>query len=62
MLMRMERKNMAKYDDFRIIFKSDMIVNSPDAYLTTLPDELAPKIRDAFFNIGKKDPEAFKTS
>lgn len=61
MLKRMERKSMAKYDDFRIIFKSDMIVNSPVAYLTSLPEELRAKIRDAFFKIGEKDPEAFKT-
>ena len=32
-LLRMERKGMAKADDFRIIFKSDLIVNSPMAYL-----------------------------
>lgn len=61
MLMRMERKGMAKYADFRIIFKSDIIVNSPTAYLTSLPEELRAKIRDAFFGIGQKDPEAFKT-
>jgi phosphonate transport system substrate-binding protein len=61
MLKRMERKSMAKYDDFRIIFKSDIIVNSPTAYLTSLPDALKSKIRDAFFGIGGKDPEAFKT-
>lgn len=60
MLMRMERKNMAKYSDFRIIFKSDLIVNSPITYLTSLPDDLKAKIREACFNIGTKDPEAFK--
>jgi phosphonate transport system substrate-binding protein len=60
MLKRMERKGMAKYDDFRIIFKSDMIVNSPVAYLSALPEDLKAKIRDAFFNVGSKDPEAFK--
>jgi phosphonate transport system substrate-binding protein len=48
MLMRMERKNMAKYADFRIIFKSDQIVNSPYAYLTTLPEELRKKDKAAF--------------
>ena len=32
-LLRMDRKGMAKADDFRIIFKSDQIVNSPMAYL-----------------------------
>jgi phosphonate transport system substrate-binding protein len=61
MLKRMERKSMAKYDDFRIIFKSDMIVNSPVAYLTSLPEELRTAISNAFFNVGTKDPEAFKT-
>jgi phosphonate transport system substrate-binding protein len=60
MLRRMERKGMAKYDDFRIIFKSDMIVNSPVAMLSALPDDLKAKIKDAFFNVGKNDPEAFK--
>ncbi len=60
MLRRMERKNMAKYDDFRMIFKSDMIVNSPVAMLSELPDDLKAAIRDAFFNVEKNDPEAFK--
>ena len=59
MLMRMERKNMAKYADFRIIFKSDIIVNSPYAYLTTMPDDLRKAIYDAFYNIEKKDKAAF---
>ena len=59
MLMRMERKNMAKYADFRIIFKSDIIVNSPYAYLTTMPDDLRKTIYDAFYNIEKKDKAAF---
>jgi phosphonate transport system substrate-binding protein len=60
MLMRMERKGQAKYSDFRIIFKSEQIVNSPVAYLTTLPEDLRGLIRDAFLNVGTKDPEAFK--
>ena len=60
-LKRMERKGMAKYDDYRIIFKSDQIVNSPVAYLAELPADLKAKIREAFFSVDKKDPEAFKT-
>lgn len=60
MLRRMERKSMAKYDDFRIIFKSDQIVNSPFAMLNTLPAELQASIKDAFFSIEKNDPEAFR--
>ena len=60
MLRRMERKDMAKYDDFRMIFKSDMIVNSPVAMLSALPDDLKASIKDAFFSIAKNDPEAFQ--
>lgn len=58
-LKRMERKGMAKYDDFRIIYTSELIVNSPYAYLTSLPPELKAKIREAFFSIDKKDQAAF---
>ncbi|MFG1348554.1 phosphonate ABC transporter substrate-binding protein [Xanthobacter autotrophicus] len=58
-LKRMERKGMAKYGDYRIIFKSDQIVNSPYAYLSDLPAELKAKIRDAFFAIDKNDKAAF---
>ena len=60
MLRRMERKTMAKYDDFRIIFKSNQIVNSPFAMLNTMPADLQASIKDAFFNIQKNDPEAFQ--
>ncbi|QRG07514.1 phosphonate ABC transporter substrate-binding protein [Xanthobacter dioxanivorans] len=58
-LKRMERKGMAKYDDYRIVFKSDQIVNSPYAYLADLPADLKAKIRDAFFSIEKNDKTAF---
>lgn len=58
-LQRMARKNMAKAEDFRIIYKSDQIVNSPMAYLTDLPEELKAKIRDAVLNIATKDKAAF---
>jgi phosphonate transport system substrate-binding protein len=61
MLMRMERKNMAKYADFRIIFKSAQIVNSPVAFLTTLPEDLRATIKTAFFGVDKKDPAAWQT-
>jgi phosphonate transport system substrate-binding protein len=59
-LRRMERKGLAKYDDFRIIFKSDQIVNSPIAYLKSLPDDLKKAIRDAVFSFATKDPEGFQ--
>jgi phosphonate transport system substrate-binding protein len=58
-LQRMARKNMAKADDFRIIFKSEQIVNSPMAYLTDMPEELKAKIRDAVLNLATKDKVAF---
>jgi phosphonate transport system substrate-binding protein len=38
-LLRMARKNMVKAEDFRIIYKSEQIVNSPMAYLTELPED-----------------------
>ncbi len=43
-LLRMARKGMAKVEDFRIIFKSELIVNSPMAYLSTSAAE--PQGRD----------------
>jgi len=58
-LMRMERKNMAKYADFRIIFRSDQIVNSPMAYLTTLPAALRSAIRTSVLEMPQKDPQNF---
>jgi len=58
-LQRMARKNMAKAEDFRIIFKSEQIVNSPMAYLTDMPEELKTKIRDAVLNLATKDKVAF---
>ncbi|MDX3806644.1 phosphonate ABC transporter substrate-binding protein [Bosea thiooxidans] len=58
-LLRMARKNMAKAEDFRIIYKSDLIVNSPMAYLTDLPEDLKAKIRDAVLNLATQDKAAF---
>jgi phosphonate transport system substrate-binding protein len=59
-LRRMERRNMARYDDFRIVFRSEQIVNSPHAYLRALPDELKAAIRTAMFEMPQRDPEAFR--
>ena len=58
-LMRMDRKGMAKYADFRIIFRSDQIVNSPMAYLTTLPSDLRTAIRTTVLEMPQKDPQGF---
>lgn len=58
-LLRMSRKGMAKAEDFRIIYKSDLIVNSPMAYLSDLPPELKAAIRNAVLSIATKDKAAF---
>ena len=58
-LLRMARKGMVKAEDFRIIFKSDQIVNSPMAYLNTLPDDLKTAIRSAVLELATADKRAF---
>jgi len=59
-LLRMARKGMVKAADFRIIFKSEQIVNSPMAYLTSLPAELKAAIRTAVLALPQQDPAAFE--
>lgn len=59
-LLRMSRKGMAKAEDFRIIFKSEQIVNSPMAYLTSLPANLKAAIKTAVLELAIKDPVAFE--
>jgi phosphonate transport system substrate-binding protein len=59
-LLRMAAKKMVKAEDFRMIFKSDQIVNSPFAYLTDLPTDLKAKIRQVVLDMPKTNPEAFK--
>jgi len=58
-LTRMVNKGMLKKEDFRIIFKSPLIINSPYAYLADLPPELKEQIRKAFFEAATKDKAAF---
>jgi phosphonate transport system substrate-binding protein len=55
----MARKGMAKAEDYRIIFKSEQIVNSPMAYLTNLPADLRAAIKKAVLEIAQKDKAAF---
>jgi phosphonate transport system substrate-binding protein len=59
-LQRMARKGMVKAADFRIIFKSEQIVNSPMAYLDSLPAELKAAIRSAVLNLPQWDPAVFE--
>jgi phosphonate transport system substrate-binding protein len=58
-LLRMDRKGMAKAADYRIVFKSELIVNSPMAYLATLPANLKAAIRQAVLEVATKDKAAF---
>lgn len=58
-LLRMDRKGMAKAADFRVILKSDQIVNSPMAYLTDLPADLKAAIRKAVLDLATDDPDTF---
>jgi phosphonate transport system substrate-binding protein len=66
-LTRMLAKNMVKSsdgkqltkEDFRIIVKSDLIINSPYAYLSDLPEDMKAAIRKAFLEAADKDKEAF---
>jgi phosphonate transport system substrate-binding protein len=66
-LTRMLNKGMVKSadgtpmnkEDFRIIVKSDLIINSPYAYLSALPDDMKAAIKKAFLEAAQNDPEAF---
>ena len=49
-----------KKEDFRVIVKSDLIINSPYAYLSDLPDDMKAAIKQAFLDAPQKDAEAFK--
>ena len=50
-LTRMVNKGMVKQEDFRIVWKSELLPGSPYAYLNTLPADLRKKISDAFLNM-----------
>ncbi len=66
-LTRMLSKGMVKHPDgtamtkadFRIILKSDLIINSPTAMLTDLPPDLKAAIKSAFLDAPVKDKAAF---
>ncbi len=66
-LTRMLNKGMIKnadgkpatVSDFRIILKSDLIINGPTAYLDALPDDLKAAMRTAWLDAAKNDKAAF---
>ncbi|HKA79254.1 MAG TPA: phosphonate ABC transporter substrate-binding protein [Xanthobacteraceae bacterium] len=59
MVLRMAKKGMVKPDEFRVIYKADIIPSAPFAYLSNMPSELKAAIRDAFLTIREKDRAAF---
>jgi phosphonate transport system substrate-binding protein len=59
-LMRMERKGMAKYSDFKIVFRSDLITGSPWAILSNMPDDAKTAIANAMLAVPTKAPEVFQ--
>lgn len=58
-LSRMVNKGMVKQEDFKIVFKSELIAGSPYAYLTSLPADLKSAIAKAFVEAPQKDKAAF---
>ena len=51
--------SLMKLEDFRIVLKSPLIINSPAAYLADLPTELKAAIRTAFLEAAIRDKAAF---
>lgn len=58
-LLRMAAKNMARAEDFRIIFKSDLIPGSPVAMMRAMPDAARAAVRQTFVAAATADREAF---
>ncbi|HYX01187.1 MAG TPA: phosphate/phosphite/phosphonate ABC transporter substrate-binding protein, partial [Reyranella sp.] len=58
-LTRMVNKGLAKKEDFRIISKSDLIPNSPYAWLADLPADMKAAIWKAFSESPTKAKAAF---
>jgi phosphonate transport system substrate-binding protein len=55
----MVKKGLAKKEDFRIISKSDLIPNSPYAYLTDMPADAKAAIWKAFQEAPTKAKSAY---
>ena len=58
-LTRMAKKGMVKKEDFRTVFKTDLLPNSPYAYLAALPEDLKKSIVAAFHEAPTKEKAAF---
>jgi phosphonate transport system substrate-binding protein len=55
MILRMAKKSMVKSDEFRLIYKADIIPTAPFAYLANMPTALKETIRKAFIEAYGKD-------
>lgn len=58
-LLRMVAKNMARAEDYRIVFKSDLIPGSPITMMRSAPEALRNAVRQAFVDAATADREAF---
>jgi phosphonate transport system substrate-binding protein len=58
-LSRMANRGMVRREDFKIVFRSDMIPGSPYAFITALPQEARAAIRQAFLDAPTKARAAF---
>lgn len=59
-LTRMDKNKMARYEDFRMVYKSDLIPNGPYTYLSEFPADMKAAITKAFLDASKEAPEAFQ--
>jgi phosphonate transport system substrate-binding protein len=58
-LTRMVNKGMVKQEDFKIVFKSDLLAGSPYVYITSLPKDLRAAIAKAFVEAPQNAKDAF---
>ena len=58
-LTRMANKGMVAASEFKIVFRSDLIAGSPNAYLAALPADMKAAIAKAFMDAPTADKAAF---
>lgn len=58
-LLRMAAKNMARAEDYRIIFRSELIPGSPITMMRSAPEALRDAVRRAFIDAATADRVAF---
>ena len=58
-LQRMATKGMVKTEDFRIVFRSELIPGSPVAMMRSTPEPLRRAVQQAFVDAAEKGREAF---